>query len=124
MGEIDILFDGPEAGPLLALAHGAGAPMDSPFMKNMARDLGKEGVRVARFEFPYMHARREGGARGAPDRRERRRNQLVVRLSRPAISAERCDQSERHHAGRRHLPSLPTGAPARVREAAGGRHPR
>ena len=67
MGEIDMLFDGPETGPLLALAHGAGAAMDSPFLTNMARDLGEEGIRVARFEFPYMHARREG-RRPPPDR--------------------------------------------------------
>jgi predicted alpha/beta-hydrolase family hydrolase len=67
MGEIDFLFDGPAAGPLLALAHGAGAAMDSPFLSILAEALGKEGIRVARFEFPYMHARREG-RRPPPDR--------------------------------------------------------
>jgi len=49
MGEIDMLFDGPETGPVFALAHGAGAAMDSAWLKNMARDLGQEGIRVARF---------------------------------------------------------------------------
>jgi len=67
MAEIDILFDGPETGPLLALAHGAGAAMDSTWLNNLARDLGQEGIRVARFEFPYMRARREG-RRPPPDR--------------------------------------------------------
>jgi predicted alpha/beta-hydrolase family hydrolase len=63
------LFDGPEAAPLtLVLAHGAGAPMVSPFLNTVARGLAQGGVRVARFEFPYMHARRQGGRRGAPDR--------------------------------------------------------
>jgi len=67
IAEIDMLFDGPETGPVFALAHGAGAAMDSAWLKNMARDLGQEGIRVARFEFPYMRARREG-RRPPPDR--------------------------------------------------------
>lgn len=67
MGEIDFLFDGPAEGPRLALAHGAGAAMDSPFLKDLAAALGKQGIRVARFEFPYMRARREG-RRPPPDR--------------------------------------------------------
>jgi len=65
------LFDGPDPGAqgvTVVLAHGAGAPMDSPFMNIMARGLAAEGLRVARFEFPYMRARREQGRRGAPDR--------------------------------------------------------
>ncbi|HKV07193.1 MAG TPA: alpha/beta family hydrolase [Thermoanaerobaculia bacterium] len=63
-----LLFDGPEGGPLVALAHGAGAPMDSTFMNAFARGLGEKGVRVARFEFPYMRARRETGKSKPPDR--------------------------------------------------------
>jgi predicted alpha/beta-hydrolase family hydrolase len=41
--------------------------MDSPFMVTMARELAATGVRVARFEFPYMAARRSG-VRRPPDR--------------------------------------------------------
>jgi predicted alpha/beta-hydrolase family hydrolase len=70
MSTIHFLFDGPAAPPgvpLLALAHGAGAAMDSPFMSLMADRVGREGIRVARFEFPYMAARREG-RRPPPDR--------------------------------------------------------
>jgi predicted alpha/beta-hydrolase family hydrolase len=63
-----VLFDGPPDGPLLVLAHGAGAPMDSPFLATMAASLAERGLRVARFEFPYMRARRESGGRKAPDR--------------------------------------------------------
>lgn len=48
-------------------AHGAGAPMDSPFMNEIASALAARGVRVIRFEFPYMAARREGH-RKPPDR--------------------------------------------------------
>ncbi len=63
------LWNGPDDAPMtLILAHGAGAPMDSPFLEKFARGLAESGIRVARFEFPYMHARREGGRGGAPDR--------------------------------------------------------
>jgi predicted alpha/beta-hydrolase family hydrolase len=65
---LDFLFDGPKtADPILVLAHGAGAPMDSPFMRIVAEGVAASGIRVARFEFPYMHRRREGGRVGAPD---------------------------------------------------------
>ncbi len=64
----EFLFDGPEAAPTVVLAHGAGGPMDSPFLNDFARGLGARGLRVARFEFPYMRARRETGRGGAPDR--------------------------------------------------------
>ncbi len=37
-------------------------------MTTVARELGERGIRVVRFEFPYMAARRTGGKRGAPDR--------------------------------------------------------
>lgn len=52
----------------LVLAHGAGAPMDSPFMAEMAQGLAALGACVVRFEFPYMHARRVDGKRSGPDR--------------------------------------------------------
>jgi predicted alpha/beta-hydrolase family hydrolase len=65
----EFLFDGPPDSPLtLVLAHGAGAPMRSAFMSAIARGVAAGGTRVARFEFPYMRARRPGGHRGAPDR--------------------------------------------------------
>ncbi|MGH9400333.1 MAG: alpha/beta family hydrolase, partial [Thermoanaerobaculia bacterium] len=65
----EFLFDGPAGSALtLVLAHGAGAPMDSSFMAAVARGVGERGWRAARFEFPYMRARRSSGKRGAPDR--------------------------------------------------------
>jgi predicted alpha/beta-hydrolase family hydrolase len=65
----EMLFDGPDSAPLtLVLAHGAGLPMDSPFLDAVAAGVAAEGFRVARFEFPYMRARREGEKHGAPDR--------------------------------------------------------
>jgi predicted alpha/beta-hydrolase family hydrolase len=63
------LWNGPEdASVTLILAHGAGAPMDSPFLEKFAGGLADRGIRAVRFEFPYMHARREGGRGGPPDR--------------------------------------------------------
>lgn len=63
------LIDGPEdAEVTFAFAHGAGGAMDTPFMANVARGLAARGIRVARFEFPYMAARRTGKKSGAPDR--------------------------------------------------------
>jgi predicted alpha/beta-hydrolase family hydrolase len=63
------LTDGPDAAEqTYVFAHGAGGPMDAPFMTTVARELGERGIRVVRFEFPYMAARRTGGKRGAPDR--------------------------------------------------------
>ncbi|NBF01155.1 alpha/beta hydrolase [Pseudomonas sp. Fl5BN2] len=54
----------PLQAPTLILAHGAGAPMDSGFMSDMAVRLAGHGVNVLRFEFPYMAQRRlEGGKR-------------------------------------------------------------
>src|SRR6516162_4915069 len=65
----DLILDGPPEAPItVALAHGAGAPMDSPFMNRVSAGLAARGVRVARFEFPYMARRRSEGRRGAPDR--------------------------------------------------------
>jgi hypothetical protein len=63
-----LLLDGPaDATATVVIAHGAGAPMDSPFLADVARGLASRGLRVARFEFPYMHRRREGGRRAPPD---------------------------------------------------------
>jgi hypothetical protein len=51
----------------LILAHGAGAPMDSPFMDAISQRLACRGVAVLRFEFPYMAARRSDGRRRPPN---------------------------------------------------------
>ncbi|MGH7933219.1 MAG: alpha/beta family hydrolase [Candidatus Binataceae bacterium] len=65
----DLLVNGRATAPAtLILAHGAGAPMDSPFMNTIAQAVASQTVRVVRFEFPYMAARRISGKRGAPDR--------------------------------------------------------
>lgn len=61
------LVSGPaDAGTTLLLAHGAGAPMDSAWMNDMAAALAQHGVRAARFEFAYMAARRTGSRKPPP----------------------------------------------------------
>ena len=66
---MDFLFDGPEDARLtVALAHGAGAAMDTPFMSFFAEGLAAWGYRVARFEFPYMAERRISGKKAGPNR--------------------------------------------------------
>ena len=65
----DFLYNGPKtADKTVVLAHGAGAAMDSEFMEFFAAGLAEKGLRVARFEFPYMVRRREDGKRRPPDR--------------------------------------------------------
>ena len=69
IADLPVLWNGPEdADTLVILAHGAGAPMDSPFMVYFAEQLAAKGIRVLRFEFPYMAERRETGKKRPPDR--------------------------------------------------------
>jgi predicted alpha/beta-hydrolase family hydrolase len=65
----ELLCDGPKsAAATIALAHGAGAAMDTPFMAFFATGLAERGYRVVRFEFPYMAGLRKTGKRKPPDR--------------------------------------------------------
>lgn len=64
----DYLIDGPSHAPItLALAHGAGAPMDSDWMNMVASAVAAKGIRVVRFEFPYMAERRLSGKKRPPN---------------------------------------------------------
>ena len=67
---MNFLIDGPpDSLRTLVLAHGAGGAMDTPFLNVVAQGVAASGIRVVRFEFPYMAARRSGEKRGgAPDR--------------------------------------------------------
>ena len=71
MSKIDLLIDEPGSKKMadgtVILAHGAGAPMDSPFMQAFAEGLAARGVRAARFEFPYMAERRASGKKRPPN---------------------------------------------------------
>ncbi|MCY4114796.1 MAG: alpha/beta hydrolase [Chloroflexi bacterium] len=69
MTERVFLTNGPADAPdRFVLAHGAGSPMDSTTMEAIATGVSAAGVRVVRFEFPYMRQRRDGGSRRPPDR--------------------------------------------------------
>jgi len=58
------LIDGDDdAKRTFIFAHGAGGPMRTPWMSRVARGLAENGIRVVRFEFPYMAAKKK-----APDR--------------------------------------------------------
>ena len=77
------LFDGPDdAEVTVLLAHGAGAPMDSASMTAATAALAAAGMRVARFEFGYMAARRESSSRKPPPKAE-----LLIPEYRRAVSA-------------------------------------
>jgi predicted alpha/beta-hydrolase family hydrolase len=65
----EFLFDGPSHFDwTVALAHGAGAAMDTPFLNAFAAGIAQAGIRVVRFEFPYMAGRRKTGKGRPPDR--------------------------------------------------------
>lgn len=64
----------------LLLAHGAGAPMDSPFMTMLAEALGRRGVRVVRFEFSYMNQRRQDGKKRPPPKAEKLVGEFDARI--------------------------------------------
>jgi len=68
---MDILKNPPSGKPAAAgsvmLAHGAGAPMDSPFMEAFGAGIAARGLNAARFEFPYMAERRATGKKRPPN---------------------------------------------------------
>jgi predicted alpha/beta-hydrolase family hydrolase len=85
------LIDGPDAAPAtVLLAHGAGAPMDSPFMAAIAGGLAQAGWRVVRFEFPYMARIRETGRRQGPDRMP-----VLQEAFRQQVRLEKTEQPDR-----------------------------
>lgn len=64
-----VLIDGAEhAKVTVLLAHGAGADMQHEFMADIAKQLAGHGVRVVRFNFPYMIKRAQDGKKYPPDR--------------------------------------------------------
>jgi len=73
MTTTELMTDLPQQKPRawLLLAHGAGAPMTSPFMNEIAALLAQRGIAVARFEFSYMAGRRQDGKRRPPPKAER-----------------------------------------------------
>lgn len=62
-GEVSGMLEGPEGGPLLVLAHGAGGSMRNATLDGFAAGLAAAGVGCLRFNFLYSEAGRRG-----PDR--------------------------------------------------------
>lgn len=65
---MELIQNGPIDGPVYLFAHGAGADMNSEFMTQVAEKWAEKGIRVVRFNFPYMIKREEDGKRRPPDR--------------------------------------------------------
>ena len=57
----DTRINGLPQQPRFIFAHGAGADMDHAFMEQVAEGLAEQGIRVIRFNFPYMVKRAEDG---------------------------------------------------------------
>lgn len=67
-----LLTTGPSDAPVhLLLAHGAGAPMTSPFLDRLTSAFAGHGVQTTRFEFDYMARRRTDGVKRPPPKMER-----------------------------------------------------
>ena len=61
-----MLFNGSDGADVtLVLAHGANAPMDSPFLNFFAEALAERGYRVARFECRHQAVARRSGSGSA-----------------------------------------------------------
>jgi len=85
-----LMIDGPEDAALtLVFGHGAGLPMDAPFMTTFAQGLAAKGYRVVRFEFPYMAERRETGTKRPPDRLPALAQAFGVAVNAAQIPADR-----------------------------------
>ncbi len=97
-GKITLVVEGP-ARPrdLLVLGHGAGAPLDSPFMDFFAENLVGDDRTVARFNFAYMEQRRR-----SPDRQEvsEKTYAEVVDHLRSSLNAKRVFVGGKSYGGR------------------------
>jgi uncharacterized protein len=65
-----LITGSPDAAVRYLCAHGAGAGMETAFLKAVAELLAERGIATYRFEFAYMAARRQG-ARKPPPKAER-----------------------------------------------------
>jgi len=85
---MELIYNGPADGPLFVFAHGAGAPATSDFMEAIAKGLAQQGIRVARFNFPYMQQRIDNGTRRPPERAPKliaQFKQLIASIDQPMV---------------------------------------
>ena len=85
MTELALLEDGAtDAERRLLLAHGAGAAMDSPFLRTFVAMLTERDIATTRFEFDYMASRRVSPKRKPPPKAE-----LLVQQYESAVQSVR-----------------------------------
>lgn len=78
---IDFLELGPNSSKAtVLLAHGAGAPMDSPAMTAISQALAAQDLRVVRFEFAYMANRRTDGSKRPPPRADKLNHEYLAAI--------------------------------------------
>jgi predicted alpha/beta-hydrolase family hydrolase len=85
---MNLIFNGPENGPLFVFSHGAGAPLTADFMEKISLGLAEQGIRVARFNFNYMQIRVDTGSRRPPERATKlleQFNQVIEQLNQPMV---------------------------------------
>jgi len=85
---MELIYNGPVDGPLFVFAHGAGAPASADFMETIAKGLALQGIRVARFNFPYMQQRVDNGTRRPPERAPKliaQYQQLIASIEQPMV---------------------------------------
>lgn len=85
---MELIYNGPVNGPLFVFAHGAGAPASADFMETIAKGLALQGIRVARFNFPYMQQRVDNGTRRPPERAPKliaQYQQLIASIDQPMV---------------------------------------
>ena len=71
---MELIIDGEGDKGVIVFAHGSSLAMDHEYMQDMALRLAAQGLKVIRFEFPYMADRRSTGKKGFP-------NQLPVLIA-------------------------------------------
>jgi predicted alpha/beta-hydrolase family hydrolase len=85
---MNLIYNGPVDGPLFVFAHGAGAPATSDFMETIAHGLALRGIRVVRFNFPYMQQRVDNGTRRPPERAPKliaQFEQIIAEIDQPMV---------------------------------------
>ncbi|WP_246075743.1 alpha/beta fold hydrolase [Aliikangiella marina] len=71
----------------LLLAHGAGADKDSEWMVNFSLAVEALGIKVVRFNFPYMDKSVKDGKRRPPDRMPKLQEAFIAQIEKLSLDA-------------------------------------
>lgn len=129
-GEVSVVIDGESSGRLLVLGHGAGADLNSDFMRTIAQGISAAGIATARFNFAYTE---QGKKRPDPQPRLEATFADVIRALRERLDPHRLFIGGKSMGGRiaSHVaaggsvdglvflgyPLHPPGRPERIRDA-------